>query len=141
MSIGLTFSPLPLAIVALVTLALTGCVTTAPIARDLAYLEQVPPRQDFASPLAVAQSLIGDYPETLEADPTIDLEVVPHPETPERLLLTVRIDPVLDDSIAAEQWRATLRPVGEGWRIEALGLRRKCSRGSNIDEWGPFICP
>lgn len=125
----------------LVLVAFAGCTTVGQGGRDLPYLEQVPQRQLFDSPLDVARSLVGEYPETLEASPTMELDVVPHPEIVDRLLLTVRIDPVLDDSIAAEQWRATLRPEGDGWRIEALGLRRKCSRGPNIDSWGPFICP
>lgn len=127
---------------ALLFATLAGCAATAPGGgRDLAWLEQAPPRQAFVSPLAVAASLVGDYPETLEADPTISLDAATDPALPDRLVLTVRIDPVLDDSIAAEQWRAVLRQEQDGWRIETLGLRRKCSRGPNLDEWGPFICP
>jgi len=66
---------------------------------------------------------------------------LPHLETPGRLLLTIAIKPVPDDSIAAEQWRATLRPEDNGWRIEQPGLRRKCSRGPDSGNWEPFICP
>ncbi len=128
-------------ILPILLVALAGCTTVGQGGQGLPYLEQVPQRQVFASPLDVARSFVGEYPESLEAGPTMQLDVVPHPETAGRLLLTVRIDPVLDDSIAAEQWRATLRPEGAGWRIESLGLRRKCSRGPNIGNWGPFICP
>lgn len=128
-----------IAILAATTLA--GCMTTGTGVLESEYLEQVPPRQVFASPLAVAQNLVGDYPETLEADPTITLEARTDPETPERLVLVVRIDPVLDDSISAEAWRATLRADGEGWRIDRLELQRRCARGPNIGNWGPYICP
>ncbi|MEZ5744712.1 MAG: hypothetical protein R3D89_13590 [Sphingomonadaceae bacterium] len=106
------------------------------------YLEQTPYRQTYASPLAVAEALVGQYPETMEAGPTMQLDFVPEPGNAERLVLTVTIEPVLDDSIAAEEWRAVLsQGTDMRWKIETLGLRRKCSRGPGMGKWGAQICP
>lgn len=130
-----------LALIAL-PLALTGCASTGTGGSEPDYLYQTPYRETYASPLDVAAALVGNYPETTEAGPTMRLDLRPLESNPEHLVLVTTIEPVLDDSIAAEEWRAILSQ-GEDfrWRIEELGLRRKCSRGPDIGVWGANICP
>ncbi|MCB2067249.1 MAG: hypothetical protein KDE15_11505 [Erythrobacter sp.] len=122
-------------------LALAACASTG--AGDVPrYLEQTPYRQTYPSPLAVAQALVGNYPETTEAGPTMQVSLAPDPADPARLVLVVKIEPVLDDSIAAEEWRAVLSQADDlSWRVVQLGLRRKCSRGPGNGEWGAQVCP
>ncbi len=124
-----------------VPLALSACASTGGEAAP-EYLYQTPYRETYAAPLDVAAALVGYYPETTEAGPTMQLSLEPLADNPQHLVLVVTIDPVLDDSVAAEQWRAVLSQGDDSrWSVEELGLRRKCSRGPDNGQWGPHICP
>ena len=102
----------------------------------------MPYRETYETPLAVAAALVGNYPETTEAGPTMQLNLAPLDGNPEQLVLVVAIEPLLDDSISAEEWRAVIsQEESLRWRLEELGLRRKCSRGPDNGQWGPNICP
>lgn len=123
-------------------LLLSACATLGGGESNAGYLEQTPYRETYETPLDLAAALVGNYPETTEAGPTMTVSLAPLPDNPQLLVLVTNIEPVLDDSVAAEEWRAVLSQGDDfRWRIEELGLRRKCSRGPDNGIWGPHICP
>jgi len=126
----------PLAALSLAACASTGTSDVAPT-----YLEQAPVRQTYETPLAAAQVLVGNFPEVMEGSPTLDLHFAPLASDPSQLEMTIMIEPLLDDSVAAQEWRAVLMQGDDfRWRITELGLRQKCRRGSNPDEWVARLC-
>ncbi|KLI64706.1 hypothetical protein [Aurantiacibacter marinus] len=123
-------------------LALGACSTTSLGSEDSLYLEQAPARQTYASPLAAAEALVGGHPESMEGRPTLDLRFAPLASDPSRLEMIVMVEPLLDDSVAAQEWRAVLlQGEDRQWRVTELGLRQKCYRSRNPDEWVARLCP
>jgi len=130
-----------LAAISLAALLVSACTTTDARGDDPIYLEQAPARQTYESPLAAAEALIGNHPETMEGGPTLNLQFAPLASDPSRLEMTVLIEPLLDDSIAAQEWRAVLMQDDDfRWRITELGLRQKCYRSGSRDEWVARLC-
>jgi len=130
---------------ALAPLVLVSCASTGSQGSSGSgaqeWLEQAPPRAAYDSPLAVAQALVGNYPESLEGSPTMQLDMAPHETDAGALVMTIGIEPFLDDSVAGQQWRATLRQDGAQWRVVKLDTRQKCWRGDNAGQWSAQICP
>lgn len=129
----------------------TSCIlalASAPVAasddalRDAELYYELPARETiYATPLAAAQALTGGYPDTREVNPTLKVQIDRHPAFDGRVIVIASLEPLLDDSVRAEEWRAVLAPVEGGWKMEKLGARFICYRGSNTETWTNRLCP
>ena len=139
---------LPRSLLFALPLALSACAATAQVtappgevASSDAYRQVPAPDQTYASPLGIAQALTGGYPAAAEVSPVIEVRIDAHPDKDGRAIVTASVGPLLDDSVKAEEWVAIVVPEGRAWRIETLGVRLKCWRGTNPDEWTTKLCP
>lgn len=134
----------PALILSAACLALAACSTmpTATVEPAPEFLTRPLPTMTYETPLVAAASLVVRYPETMEAGPTMNIAMAPLADDPSRLEMFVTAEPYLDDSVRGQQWRMVLAQVeGGSWRVEELGLRQKCYRSGNPDEWRAALCP
>jgi len=111
------------------------------IASSDTYRGMAPPDQTFANPLSVAQAFTGGYSSSAEVGPVIKVRVDPHPDSDGRAIVTASAEPLLDDSIKAEEWVAIIVPEDGRWRVETLAIRFKCWRATEQDKWTTDLCP
>ncbi|MEO1731056.1 MAG: hypothetical protein AAFR64_09975 [Pseudomonadota bacterium] len=69
------------------------------------------------------------------------IEQLDHPTNPDMRVMLITIDPIEDGSVNGVQWRFDLSSNGGMWRTETAGMRRKCSKGANPNEWTREVCP
>ena len=56
-------------------------------------------------------------------------------------VVLVTVDGIKDDAVRGVQWRFGLRPSAGSWEAVEAGIRRKCQRGDNTDQWTKDVCP
>ncbi len=127
----------------ILVLALAGCTTTqeAPLSYAGAFKPMPYPEAVFASPLAAASALVGNFPESREGGPQLNMEIVSDPDGKADFLIRATARGYLDDSVAGEQWLARLRRQGEGWAFADAGNRWTCQRGAQPGSWVITPCP
>ena len=69
------------------------------------------------------------------------IEQLDHPTNSDMRVMLITIDPIKSGMVTAVQWRFDLSSSGGMWRTDTAGMRRKCSNGSNPDEWTREVCP
>ena len=57
-----------------------------------------------------------------------------------KVTLVERVN-IKDDSIKAEQFYAIFKAKGEGFALADYGMKVKCHRGNNTDNWQTDLCP
>jgi hypothetical protein len=98
-------------------------------------------KPEFADPMELAKLLIGSFPESTEGKQQLNLNIINHPSEPDMIQVMVTKDGLLDDSIAAEQWRVNMAMNGEGWVVKSAGKRWQCYRNGNPEQWTIKPCP
>ena len=58
-----------------------------------------------------------------------------------RTMLVTVADGLQDPSIRGIQLRFDLRNSPDGWEAVEVGLRRKCQRGPDMENWTRDVCP
>ena len=107
-----------------------------------------PPASDFAPiqryaiaydrPRDLAEFYLGEFGlKTYGAK----IEQLDHPTNPDMRVMLITIDPLKEGSVSGVQWRFDISSSGGMWRTETAGMRRKCSRGANPNEWTREVCP
>ena len=57
-----------------------------------------------------------------------------------KVTLVERVN-IKDDSVKAEQFYAIFKAKGEGYMLADYGMKIKCHRGDNTDNWQTALCP
>jgi hypothetical protein len=105
------------------------------------YQKQALPVQNFASPMDFARSLTGEWPESLEGDQNVTIAMLNAKKPKPALLVRVTVGGLLDDSVKAEDWNATLVKVDGDWKVTGLEKRWQCYRNGNPEQWTIKPCP
>jgi hypothetical protein len=105
----------------------------------VSYRPVTPASTPFASPLEIAQWLAGNFPESAEGGPRLDISLKPWDDGKFQLL--VRKQGLLDDSVSGQSYLATLVRKEDGWMIVTLGENWQCARSSAPDAWVMTPCP
>ena len=128
---------------AIPALALAACATTPDATSGAEYLRVPPPPiGGNKTPMEAVTSIIGLYPESTEGGPTLSVDLRPLADDPSRLEMIGVAGPMLDDSVRMTGWRAILEQSARGtWTVTELGVRYKCYRAGNPDEWQSELCP
>lgn len=96
------------------------------------------PSEIFSVPQGVFAATLDGFPEGREGRQELRLNVTERDDGSNVVLLTV--SGLLDDSVAAEQQRAVMRPEDDGWRVVELGRRWRCHRGRGPSGWTTRLC-
>lgn len=126
-------------------LLFVGLVLVQPVSATDATLEGYRP-VDLASweprtapsVMALVEPLYRDHPESLEGGPTLKIDL--HPGDSGELIIELEMGGYLDDSVAGQQYRAIVVQSSGGWRLQALGTRYICARGSNAGKPTVNLC-
>jgi hypothetical protein len=117
----------------LLLLSLAACGNAGPGS----FREGRVPNASYKVPQDVFSDILARFPEGVEGRQELTLEVTEAGDGNNVVVLT--IDGLLDDSIGAEQHRATLRFRDGGWRVTRIGQRWQCRRGFSIG-WTTKTC-
>lgn len=130
------------ALFAAAALASTASALSAS-ARDVA-----PPASDFTpiqrygitfdEPRGVAEFYLREFdlkPKSQQFD-TLD-----HPTDSTLRVVMVTIEPVEDDALKGVQFRFGMKRTATHWEAVEAGMRRKCARGDDTENWTRSVCP
>jgi hypothetical protein len=99
------------------------------------------PTTTFTTPLAAATALIGNFPESAEGDPNLNVQIVKDTSGKATFLIQATAKGFLDDSISGKQWVARLTSKEGGWVFTEATNRWSCQRGGGGAEWVTTPCP
>lgn len=91
------------------------------------------------SAMALVEPLYRNHPESEEGRPSLQVDM--RNDESGSLVIDVTMGGYLDDSVAGEEYRAFISRTVEGWRLEVLGRRYICYRGSNPGVPTKDLCP
>lgn len=108
----------------------------APPASEFAQIERF--AIAYEEPRQMAEFYVRDY----GINPyDADFKELRHPEDPDMRVWIVTVDGLADDSVKGIQFRLGLRADRGNWKTMEAGVRRKCYRGENIENWTTNVCP
>jgi hypothetical protein len=99
------------------------------------------PEAVFANPMTAAAALIGGFPESVEGNPAVDVQIVKAPDGKGGLLIQATATGFLDDSISGKQWVARITSKDGNWVFSEASERWSCQRGSGGAKWTTILCP
>ena len=82
----------------------------------------------FETPAEAASYIAEGFPETSEGNPRLEIAITANPLQQGALRISVLKEGLPDDSVAAEDWRASLTNSDKGWIFGKVEVRRKCRR-------------
>ncbi len=95
----------------------------------------------FATPIEAAAAVVGAFPESLEGDQKLTVEARKDGQDPNRLVVIITLENMLDDSTSAQRLTIRLTPVTGGWQRTAYKLESRCPRSPEANEWKVGSCP
>jgi hypothetical protein len=123
--------------------ALSACATaqtaTSPYAGAFQPMEF--PKDKFPSPMAAATALIGNFPESSEGGPVLELRIANDPDGKAAFLIQATAKGFADDSISGRQWVARLASAQGGWVFVDASNRWSCYRSKPSNQWQTTSCP
>jgi hypothetical protein len=95
----------------------------------------------FERVILAADALIGNFPESTEGRPHLEIQMREDSKRPGEILLLITAKGYLDDSVAADQWRARLERADRGgWRFISAENRWQCYAGRGPIGWTVQPC-
>ena len=91
------------------------------------------------SVMALVEPIYRGHPEGPEGRPTLNIDL--REGDTDNLVIEIELRGYLDDSVNGEQYRGIVVWSDQGWRLEALGQRNICARGSNAGVPTTSACP
>ncbi len=95
--------------------------------------------RDAGSAMALVEPIYRNHPESGEGRPTLKIDM--RKDGPGSLIIDLRLGGYLDDSVEGEEYRGIISRTDTGWRLDALGRRHICARGSNPGVPTMQLCP
>ena len=89
--------------------------------------------------MALVEPVYRNHPESLEGRPSLSIEL--REDGRGGIYVDIRLGGLLDDSVAAELYRALISQTAGGWQLDAVGVRFLCARGENTDTMTAKLCP
>jgi hypothetical protein len=131
-----------LALAALICAALAQPALADPLAGyEPVDLSDYQPRE-AASAVMLLQDLFEGHPETVAEGRSVLKIDLRHNEDRSALLIDLEMTGYLDDSVDAEKYRAiVVEGTKHTFRLDRLGKKTKCGRGSNAGQWTTGNCP